>query len=109
MDAGETEEECVIREMKEETNLGVIVEQLVLDESGHPDGIYKWRKTYLCRPIDGYAKPGYEPEKEAAAEYSIVEVRWFDLHDESSWDKNICRDPFTYPQLIRLKEALGYA
>jgi len=108
LDAGETEEECVVREMKEETNLGVIVESLVLDEPGHPDGVYKWRKTYLCRPIEGDAKPGYEPEEEASVEYSIAEVRWFDLRDESSWDKKIYRNPFTYPQLTRLQEVLGY-
>jgi 8-oxo-dGTP pyrophosphatase MutT (NUDIX family) len=38
---GETEEECVIREVKEETHLNVRVEQLLLDEPGHPGGVYQ--------------------------------------------------------------------
>lgn len=37
---GETEEECVVREMLEETNLHVRVERLLFDEPGHPDGAY---------------------------------------------------------------------
>ena len=105
---GETEEECISREMKEETNLIVSVERLILDEPEHPDEIYKWQKTYLCRPIEGIPKPGYEPEPEAAAEYSIVEVRWFDLRDEIDWGDKLLQDPITYPQLLRLREALGY-
>lgn len=108
LDAGETEEACVIREMKEETNLDVHIERLVLDEPAHPDGVYKWRKTYLCRPVGGDAKPGYEPEEDAAAVYSISEVRWFDLRDESSWDEKIFHDPYTYPQITKLREVLGY-
>jgi 8-oxo-dGTP diphosphatase len=63
---GETEEECIAREMKEETNLIISVERLILDEPEHPDGIYKRRKTFLCRPIEGRPKPGFEPELEAA-------------------------------------------
>jgi hypothetical protein len=94
--------------MMEETNLSVLVERLVLDEPAHPDGAYKWRKTYLCRRTGGDPAPGYEPEEEAAAEYSITEVRWFDLRTESSWDGDIFRDPYTYPQLVKLREVLGY-
>jgi 8-oxo-dGTP diphosphatase len=105
---GETEEECIAREMKEETNLIISVERLILDEPEHPDGIYKRRKTFLCRPIEGRPKPGFEPELEAAAEYSIVEVRWFDLRDEINWGKELLQDPITYPQLLRLRETLGY-
>jgi 8-oxo-dGTP diphosphatase len=105
----ETEEECVIREMKEETNLDVRVEGLLIDEPGHPDGIYRRRKTYLCRPIAGEPSPGYEPEPEAAADYSISEVRWFDLRDQASWDDVLSLDPFTYPQMLKIRELLGYS
>jgi len=105
----ETEEECVIREMKEETNLEVRVKGLILDEPGHPDGVYKWRKTYLCYPVSGEASPGYEPELEAAADYAISEVCWFDLRSTTAWLDELREDPYTYPQLIRLREKLGYA
>lgn len=108
IDGDETEEECVIREMKEETNLDVRVERLILDEPVHPAGLYERQKTYLCRPIAGVAKPGYEPEPEAAAEYSITAVQWLDLQDDRGWDESIRQDPFTFPQLERLREVLGY-
>ncbi|MGD2156717.1 MAG: NUDIX hydrolase [Anaerolineales bacterium] len=107
MDGCETEEECVIREMKEETNLDVVVDRLVFDEPGHPDGVYQWRKSYLCTPISGEASPGYEPEPEAAADYSITAVRWFDLRDESEWGDRLRQDPYTYPQLVKLRHLLA--
>jgi ADP-ribose pyrophosphatase YjhB (NUDIX family) len=108
LDGKETEEECVIREMLEETHLEVRVEKLIFDEPAHPDGVYKWRKTYLCIPISGEAKPGYEPELDASSWYSISEVRWFDLSDESEWGDNLIQDPYTYPQLVNLRRELGY-
>jgi hypothetical protein len=95
--------------MKEETNIDVMIDRLVFDEPAHTDGVYKWRKTFICHPVSGKASPGYEPEPEAAADYSISEVRWFDLRDESSWDDAIFQDTFTYPQLVRLREVLGYS
>jgi 8-oxo-dGTP pyrophosphatase MutT (NUDIX family) len=108
LDDNETEEDCVIREMEEETSLVVKVDRLIFDEPAHPDGVYKWRKTYLCTPISGEAKPGYEPEPDAASRYSISEVRWFDLSDESEWGDDLIQDPYTYPQLLRLRGVLGY-
>ena len=108
-EGAETEAQCVLREMKEETNLTVEIDRLLFDEPAHPDGVYRRRKSYLCRPIAGTATPGYEPEPDAAATYAITEVRWFDLQDESTWDDLLRTDPFTYPQLVRLREALGYA
>jgi 8-oxo-dGTP pyrophosphatase MutT (NUDIX family) len=108
IEATETEAECVIREMREETHLVVAVERLLLDEPGHPDGVYKRRKTYLCRPLSGEAAPGVEPEEEAAAEYAIGEVRWFDLRRHEAWDRDLRADPITFPQLMRIRDALGY-
>lgn len=108
IDGGETEEECVVREMEEETGLEVRVERLLLDEPAPPGGTYKRRRTYLCRPVAGVAKPGYEPEPEAAADYAITAVQWLDLRTESGWDDGIKADPFTYPQLERLRGLLGY-
>ena len=105
---GESEEECVRREMREETSLDVAVERLLLDEVGIPGGVYKYRKTYLCRIIGGTAAPGFEPEPEASSNYAIVEVRWFDLTDPSSWGEDMKEDPFTYPMVRRICAALGY-
>jgi 8-oxo-dGTP pyrophosphatase MutT (NUDIX family) len=104
----ESEEECVIREMKEETHLEVKIDRLLLDEPSPPGGVYRWRKSYLCHPVSGVARPGYEPEPEAAADYAISEVRWLDLSDESGWGEKIKGDPYTYPMLVALRKALGY-
>jgi ADP-ribose pyrophosphatase YjhB (NUDIX family) len=104
----ESEEECVIREMKEETSLDVEIERLLWDEPFATDGEYKWQKSYLCRPVGGEAAPGYEPEIEAAENYAISEVRWIDLSDDSEWPDDLYEDPFTYPQVDRLRKRLGY-
>lgn len=109
IEAGETEEGCIIREMKEETNLDVRVIELLIDEAfPHDGGPYKHNKSYLCTPTGGEAKPGYEPEPEAAACYSISAVRWFDLREESAWGLDMAKDPFTYPQLVKVRRILGY-
>lgn len=108
MEPGETEAQCVEREMKEETRLDVVVEGLILDEPGSPGEVYRVRKTYLCRPIGGKAQPGYEPEIEAAADYAISEVRWFDLQDEEAWDEELRQDRITFRQVIKIRQALGY-
>jgi 8-oxo-dGTP pyrophosphatase MutT (NUDIX family) len=105
---GETEEQCVRREMREETHLDVAVERLLLDEPGNPGGIYQRYKTYLCRPIAGEARPGCEPEPEAARIYIIQDVRWLDLQDETAWGLEVTDDPITYPLLQRIQSALGY-
>jgi hypothetical protein len=94
--------------MREETNLDVKIEKLVFDEPAPANDVYKWRKSYLCSPLSGEASPGYEPEPEAAADYSISEVRWFDLQDIDQWEDKLKDDPFTFPQLIMLREYLGY-
>lgn len=105
---GESEEECVIREMKEETHLDVEVLSLAMDEAAGPDGVYKRRKTFLCKVVGGEAAPGHEPELEASERYSISAVAWFDLSDEASWGDKVKADPFTYPQMMKLQKVLGY-
>ena len=108
IEPGETEEECVRREMKEETNLDVRVVSLLLNEPNPSRKIYRSRKAYLCAPNIGEASPGIEPEPDAASWYSIVEVKWFDLRDESSWDTELIADSLTYDQLQLVRRKLGY-
>jgi ADP-ribose pyrophosphatase YjhB (NUDIX family) len=108
IDGNESEEQCVVREMKEETNLEVKVAGLLFEEPGHPEEAYHWPKTYLCKPISGEASPGYEPELEAAENYAITEVGWFDLQDESDWEPELIGEPITYPQLVKARRKLGY-
>jgi 8-oxo-dGTP diphosphatase len=109
IEPGETEEACVRREMQEETCLQVDVEYLLLDEAALPGGYYKRLKTYVCQIMDGEARPGYEPEPEAASEYGITEVGWFDLRHPITWNELVVRNPITYAMLQRIQAALGYA
>ncbi len=112
IEPGETEEECVKREMKEETNLEVQVISLLLDEPvGPEDPAYsklKNYKTYYCEPLAGEASPGIEPEPEVVGHYSIVEVKWYDLRDETTWDSDLVTDALIYLPLQRLWRRLGY-
>lgn len=109
IDAGESEEACVQREMQEETCLDVHVERLLLDEPGVAGGGYLRLKTYLCHVVNGEARPGYEPEAEAAAEYAITEVGWFDLRPTAVWPESIAGDSITFLLLQQIQAALGYA
>ena len=108
IESGEKEEDCVIREMKEETDLEVRVVSLIMEEPDHPDGLYRLLKTYLCESDKGEASPGFEPEAEAASWYGITEVKWFDLSDETGWDTELITDPKTYAHLQRVRNKLGY-
>jgi len=106
----ETEEACVQREMREETQLDVSVERLLLDEEGIPLEVhYKRRKTYLCEVVNGNAQPGYDPEVESAQQHAIAEVRWFDLRNSAECDDCIRDDPLIFPLLQRIRAILGYA
>ena len=105
---GETEEECVQREMKEETNLDVVVEGLLLETVGQPNTTYRSYKTYLCKPLTNNAQPGYEPESEANEVYEISEVGWFDLRSEEKWPSGQVLNRFMFHMLKEIKKKLGY-
>jgi len=106
---GESEEECVVREMREETNLDVAIERLLLDENPERDGVDWLAKTYLCRIVSGEAKPGYEPETEASEHYGIVAVGWFDLRHPENWEPLLTSDRITFSLMQRIQAALGFA
>jgi 8-oxo-dGTP diphosphatase len=57
-EAGESEEACVEREVREETHLEVAVERLLFEMPDIPEGIYDRLRTYLCQVVDGEARPG---------------------------------------------------
>jgi ADP-ribose pyrophosphatase YjhB (NUDIX family) len=109
LEPGESEVECVRREMREETGLEVAVERLLLEELAHRnDRTYAVYKTFLCRPIGGETRPGYEPEPDAASAYAIAAVGWFDLRDAAAWGEAIRADSHTHGLLTKLQMALGY-
>ena len=104
----ETEEQCVQREMREETGLSVQVDFLLLDEPSTPGAIYQRWKTYRCTILAGEARPGSEPEAIYADAYSFTEVGWFDLRYPVTWNERIEADSYIYAWLQRVQEALGY-
>lgn len=107
-EADETEIECVIREMLEETNLKVGVKHLLVESSLPNDATYRTLKTYLCSIVSGQASPGYEPEEDAAALYAITQVAWFDLRSEDSWEASLFDNHIAYSILQEIRRELGY-
>jgi ADP-ribose pyrophosphatase YjhB (NUDIX family) len=104
----ESEEDCVRRELREETGLEVTIDRLLLDDVGVAMGPYRHLKTYLCRIQSGEAHPGYEPEAEAARVYAITEVRWFDLRTPSESEDLLAAGPVTQAVVQRIRVILGY-
>jgi 8-oxo-dGTP pyrophosphatase MutT (NUDIX family) len=105
-EADETPEQCLTREVHEETGLTITVERLLLDDPAPAGNVYQRFHTYLCHPSTFTASPGMEPEPEASAVYSIATVGWFALEDETQWNKQIAADPLTAPLLRRIRAAL---
>ena len=103
----ETEEDCVRREIKEETNLDVSVISLLVEEPD-PTGVYRFWKTFLCEPGTTDASPGSEPEPEVASQYSIVEVKWFDLRTETKWPDELVSNSYTYGHLQWIRMKMDY-
>ncbi len=108
IEPGETEEQCVQREMLEETSLSVQIDSLLLDEPSTPGTIYQRWKTYYCSILAGEARPGSEPEAAYADAYSFTEVGWFDLRNPATWIQ-LGSAPYLYAFLQRIQGALGYA
>jgi 8-oxo-dGTP diphosphatase len=95
----ETGEQCVIREIKEETNLDVRIERLLIDGPSHPHSPYQRFKTYLCTPVQGDVTPdGVES----------VEVRWFDLSDPSQLSLEALNSDTAFTTVQRIRQVLGY-
>ena len=108
IESGETEEQCVQREMLEETGLSVRVDSLLLDEPSTPGAIYQRWRTYRCTILAGEARPGSEPEAAYADAYSFTDIGWFDLRHPTSWDAQVDAGSFVYAFLQRVQAALGY-
>ena len=104
----ESEEECVRREIMEETHLEVRVGRLILEEPALPDGMYRRIKTYLCRIVGGNAMPGMEPEIDTEGKNTIQRIEWYDLRDSERWEELRRDDPIIYRQLHAIRVALDY-
>ena len=108
-EVGESEEACVQREVREETELEVAVVRPLFEVPDHPGGIYDRLRTYLCHITSGEARPGIEPEVDTSTHRTIREVGWFDLRAPTTWNALVRGDPITMPLLRQVRAALGYA
>lgn len=101
-EGGESEAECVAREVREEAGVEVEVGPLLYDiPADPPDGTYDRWRTWLCRITHGEPTPG---GGEAWAE--LTAVRWLPLDDPDGWEPELRADPFLYPQLLRISAAV---
>ncbi len=90
---GESLEEAVIREAKEET--GLDIELLPLTYESLPpikNSMYKNMVTFIGYPVKGKAKVGYDPEEELKNIYGLVDIKWQDLGDKEGLTDVTIRD-----------------
>ena len=100
---GESDEEAVAREVREEVLVEVEVGPVLYDVSADPpDGTYTRWRTFGCSITRGEPAAGGGDE---GAE--LTEVRWLLLDREASWEADLRGDPFIYPQRLRIRAALG--
>lgn len=104
---GETEEQCVEREVLEETHLRVDVVRFLFEAPDIPGG-YNRLRTYLCRIRDGAARPGCEPEVDGDGYQTIQEIGWFDLRHCETWDAMLDDEEITHRLLQRVRVELGF-
>jgi 8-oxo-dGTP pyrophosphatase MutT (NUDIX family) len=109
IEAGESEAECVVRELFEETGLVVDVGRLLIHDVLPPGDFYAERKTYLCHVVSGVAAPGYDLEPFAAASYGITNLLWIALDQLETWSAAVTSNERLMPQLRQLVAALGAA
>ena len=103
MKSGETREACVIREVKEETNLDVKVERFLFEYSWDKSRSYQVFSTFHCTIVAGIPRPG----EEYSQTRSLIGVKWFALHDESHWEPDLFEEHL-YPSLMRIRMMIPY-
>jgi 8-oxo-dGTP diphosphatase len=103
---GESAEQCLAREVREETHLHVAVVRLLFEAPDIAGGMYDRLHTYLCEVRDGTARPGIEPEVDGDGEATIQEIGWFHLHRTEKWDALLHEDEFMCGQLQGIRESL---
>lgn len=93
LEEGETPEECVKREVKEEANLDVEVKRVLFDQPGTGEDVYRRYMTFLCVPISDKEQIG----SETVSHRRILELVWCSLEDEATWSSFVLRKQFQPP------------
>jgi 8-oxo-dGTP pyrophosphatase MutT (NUDIX family) len=105
---GETEEQCVEREVLEETHLRVEVVRFLFEAPDIPERGGNRLRMYLCQIRGGAARPGCEPEVDGDGHQTIQDLGWFDLHQRETWDAMLDEERITYRLLQRVRAELGF-
>jgi len=79
VEEGESFEEAVVRELKEEVGIDVRVDKLVLDITKNVDGIDSEQKFYLCTYVGGEIGSGTGDEVKKSHETNMHEAVLVDL------------------------------
>ena len=104
---GESGEECVCREVREEAGVDVTVSRTLFEHILEPNHLYERVRTYLCTVApDAVPLPGHEPEVYWST--TIVETAWFDLRSTGGWPPELLGNERTMVWLERIRAALGY-
>ena len=103
----ESEEECVVREVREETGLdGRVLRLLAEERVARADTRYEVLKTYLVDAPMGEPVAGEEPEPGARGE--ITQVGWFDLRSSLATSADAVGTSLTSDSIAQIRKALGY-
>ncbi|MBU3191766.1 NUDIX hydrolase [Clostridium bowmanii] len=102
LEHGETEEEAIKRELKEETNLEVEIEKIIFDEPSNGIDEYQRYITFLCTPIPGSVE---SIGSETVSFRKILELVWVSLSNEKLWNEYMLKKQF-YPSMNRIKDGL---
>ena len=101
---GESEAECVLREVREEAGVDIVVGSILYEIPAEPpDGTYTSWRTYHGEITRGEPRPG---GGEGTAE--LTAVRWLALDRQEAWEPELQADPFLFPQLLRIRAALCF-
>jgi len=102
LEAGETEEECIRREIREEVNLEVELKGILFDEPGIESCDYEKYVTFLCIPLaNSIEMIGYETDSNR----QILDLVWCSLMAETEWNKYLL-EPHFYPTMKQIQERL---
>lgn len=102
-ETGESEAECIVREVREEAGVEVAVGLMLYEiPANPPDGTYVSWRTYHCSITRGEPQPG---DGEGAGD--LTAVRWLALDQPEGWEPSLRTDPFLFPQILRIRSALG--
>lgn len=102
LETNESEEECIKREIKEETNLDIDIKMKLFDDSGLGNDVYKRYVTFLCTPITSSSQ---RVGSENDSYREILELVWISFTEEKEWNEYIITDQF-YPSMSEIKKKL---